>query len=184
MIKKILKSRIFYFCLGIVIAGSIGVYAVAVASSEVTYDNTTSGSSATTVKDAIDDLYTLANHFNTTNIDLGAYSDIGISTCSTNEMIATKDGLCAYRNGHAACFKTNDYNNQKVRINQFFQDIGSSCDETSIGMQCGGYTQGFVCFLYTPAKASEYGYWMSCYFTGLPGNPSCIVYTNGTTLCD
>ena len=57
MIKKILKSRIFFFILGIVIAGSVGAYAVSVASSDVTYDNTTSGSSATTVKEAIDDLY-------------------------------------------------------------------------------------------------------------------------------
>lgn len=55
--KRILKSRIFIFVLGLVIAGSVGVYAVSVASSDVTYDNTNSGSEATTVSGAIDDLY-------------------------------------------------------------------------------------------------------------------------------
>ena len=59
--KKLLKNNIKVisaFILGLVIAGSIGVYAVNVASSDVTYDNTNSGSSATTVSGALDDLYT------------------------------------------------------------------------------------------------------------------------------
>ena len=58
--KKILqfiKNNIPGFILGLVIAGVVGVYAVSVASSDVTYDNSVSGSSATTVKAAIDDLY-------------------------------------------------------------------------------------------------------------------------------
>lgn len=50
------------FVLGLVVAGSIGVYAITILSSDVSYDNTTSGSSATTVQDAIDDLYTKANN--------------------------------------------------------------------------------------------------------------------------
>ena len=59
MIQKILKSRIFTFLLGLVIAGSAGaIYAASVASSDVSYSNSSSGSSATTVKAALDDLYT------------------------------------------------------------------------------------------------------------------------------
>jgi len=55
--KKILKSRIFIFVFGFALATGIGVYATSVSSSDVTYDNTNSGSEATTVKGAIDDLY-------------------------------------------------------------------------------------------------------------------------------
>jgi len=58
--KKVLqfiKQNTIGFIAGLVIAGSIGVYAVSVASSDVTYDNTNSGSTATTVEGAIDDLY-------------------------------------------------------------------------------------------------------------------------------
>lgn len=55
--KKILKSRIFIFVFGFALATGIGVYATSVSSSDVTYDNTNSGSEAITVEGAIDDLY-------------------------------------------------------------------------------------------------------------------------------
>lgn len=47
--KRVLKSRVFFFVLGLIIAGSIGVYATMAASS-ITYNNTT-------VDLALDDLY-------------------------------------------------------------------------------------------------------------------------------
>ena len=68
--KKILKSRIFSFILGLVIAGSVGVYAVNISSSDVSYDNTNSGSEATTVAGAIDDLYDKVEN-NTSNVCAG-----------------------------------------------------------------------------------------------------------------
>jgi len=78
MINKLLKSRIFFLCLGLLIAGSIGVYAVNVASSDVSYDNTNSGSSATTVKDAIDELYSKAiDGIKTEIVDFGVNSNSG-----------------------------------------------------------------------------------------------------------
>ena len=49
------------FILGLAISG-IGAYAVSIASSSVTYDNTTSGATATDVKGAIDELYNLAKN--------------------------------------------------------------------------------------------------------------------------
>ena len=58
--KNILKSNvkfIFGFLLGLVIAGAIGVYAFTISSSEVSYDNSTSGLEANNVKDALDSLY-------------------------------------------------------------------------------------------------------------------------------
>ena len=60
--KKIIKNNIkviIAFIAGIIISGA-GVYAVTVASSAVSYDNTSSGASATTVKAALDELYTMA----------------------------------------------------------------------------------------------------------------------------
>ena len=66
--KKILKSNmkaIIAFVVGLAIAGTVGIiYAASVASSDVTYDNTDSGSSATTVKAALDDLYIKAEQAN------------------------------------------------------------------------------------------------------------------------
>ena len=46
--------------IGTLISG-LGAYAVSIASSSVSYDNTTSGASATDVKGALDELYSLAN---------------------------------------------------------------------------------------------------------------------------
>ena len=63
-ILQFMKNNLVGFILGVIVTASIGVYAVSVASSEVTYDNTNSGSSATTVKDAIDDLYLKASTSN------------------------------------------------------------------------------------------------------------------------
>lgn len=54
--KKILNSRIFIFVLGLVIAGSIGVYAtIKIQSSEIGYKEGT-------VEDALNDLYSKANN--------------------------------------------------------------------------------------------------------------------------
>lgn len=58
--KKILKSNVKFisgFLLGLVIAGAISVYAFTISSSEVSYDNSTSGLEANNVKDALDSLY-------------------------------------------------------------------------------------------------------------------------------
>ena len=53
--QKIFKSRIFYFALGAILFGTIGVYgATLISSSDVTYNGTTA-------KAAIDDLYTKVN---------------------------------------------------------------------------------------------------------------------------
>ena len=57
-LKKIFKSRIFIFVLGILISGSVSVFAVTYfPSNQVTYDNKTSGLNSTDVQGAIDELY-------------------------------------------------------------------------------------------------------------------------------
>ncbi len=59
MVKRVIKSKIFIFILGFIVACSASIiYAATVASSDVSYSNSSSGSSATTVKAALDDLYT------------------------------------------------------------------------------------------------------------------------------
>lgn len=56
--KKIIKNNIFGFILGAVIFGTItGVFAYTLASKDVLYDNSTSGSEKTNVQDALDELY-------------------------------------------------------------------------------------------------------------------------------
>ncbi len=59
--KKLLKGNIkviVAFVLGLLIAGGVGVYAFNIASTDVSYDNATSGLEGNNVKDALDDLYT------------------------------------------------------------------------------------------------------------------------------
>jgi len=93
--KKVLgfiKNNIIGFIAGLIIAGSIGVYAVSVVSSDVTYDNTNSGSSATTVEAAIDDLYSKTNVGNATAGDIRAGKTAlvnGVLVTGTGEMNET-----------------------------------------------------------------------------------------------
>ena len=60
-IKKIVKSRIFIFVLGLFVCGTAGVYAATYfPSADVTYDNKESGLVSTDVQGAIDELYVKA----------------------------------------------------------------------------------------------------------------------------
>ena len=76
--KKIIKNNIkviIAFIAGIIISGA-GVYAVTVASSAVSYDNTSSGASATTVKAALDELYKKAiENINVNDVNFGMKSE-------------------------------------------------------------------------------------------------------------
>ena len=100
--KKILKSRLFTFILGLVIAGTVGVYAYTVSSSNVSYDNSTSGLEADNVKDAIDDLYEKSKNtkahittiYSAASDTLYYYDDASnkVDFCTTNN---NGMGLCA-----------------------------------------------------------------------------------------
>lgn len=59
--KKNVKMVVAFVIGGIVCGGITTVAAYAIASSDVSYSNTTSGSSATNVQDAVDDLYKRGN---------------------------------------------------------------------------------------------------------------------------
>ena len=57
--KKYLKTNFISFIIALIIFGSIGVYAaITFPSNDVSYDNSVSGLKSTSVKDAIDELYT------------------------------------------------------------------------------------------------------------------------------
>ena len=68
---KIFKSRIFFFILGLMIA-STTTYALAIASKDVSYDNTTSGAAKTNVQEAIDELYVKFASFKKLNVQTTA----------------------------------------------------------------------------------------------------------------
>ena len=65
-------KTIIAFVLGLVISG-VSVYAISIDARNTYYDNTISGSSATNMQDAIDDLYERSG--NASLIDCGTYSN-------------------------------------------------------------------------------------------------------------
>ncbi len=52
-----MRKNIIFFVMGFVLAIGISVYALSINARDTAYDNTNSGSSATNMQDAIDDLY-------------------------------------------------------------------------------------------------------------------------------
>ena len=92
-LKKNIKIVVAFVFGGIIFGGlGIGVYAVAVASSSVSYDNTSSGSSATTVKAALDELYEKAKKCPNAPVKLGDY----ISLTPTKNTYTIKTSLTGY----------------------------------------------------------------------------------------
>ena len=62
---------ILAFIIGVIVSGA-SVYALTVASKDITYDNTNSGSDATTVQEAVDELYTKVSSLKDLNIQTTA----------------------------------------------------------------------------------------------------------------
>ena len=75
--KNLFKNNIrviVAFVLGLLVAGSVGVYAYVISASDVSYDNSTSGLTGDNVKDALDDLYTkLGNISGSIDLEDGKY---------------------------------------------------------------------------------------------------------------
>jgi len=117
--RKLFKNNIkviIAFVLGLIVAGSIGVYAYVISSSDVSYDNTNSGSSATTVKGAIDDLYERSTNNNLAIVEI----------CSGNTMTD--------RNVDVKSILPDKYN--ELTVDDFYlKDI-------QLGLQASGMTGG------------------------------------------
>lgn len=131
---------------GIVLGGIItggGVYASTVGASNVSYSNASSGLSATTTQQAIDELYKKADN---------QYFDLATAkTNSTGKVFASKKGVCIFRGGKTYCFKANNYSVEKNHIKEVFSDGSCSyssdyidCYQSSTGEHCGANLDGIV----------------------------------------
>ena len=162
-IGKFIKNNIIGFIIGVIISGAT-VYAATVASSSVSYSNTNSGSSATTVKAALDELYTRANTWINPNNNFGtpqyyafgiykgwcsfidtncnSYSDFPTTSTtppSGKNVYAAKYadggyGVCIKRNGTEHCFRGRNWIAEAQHIQKVFSDI--RCDVLSSKVVC------------------------------------------------
>lgn len=167
-VKKFLLGNIktvVAFILGIIISGRI-VYAATIRlnSNQVGYDNTSSGTSATNIQDALDELYTTANTIDSSYIDFATTATNGNET-----ILASKNGVCIKRNNKLICFKTNNWNVEKDHIRQVF----SSCSEDPYNVDCR--SSDFRCNVCNDGSVhcfdrSDYS--------------DCVVYSSGSVNCN
>ena len=162
-IGKFIKNNIIGFIIGVIISGAT-VYAATVASSSVSYSNTSSGSSATTVKAALDELYTKASKWlnpndmgtpqyyattgsykgwcSSTDTNCNSYADFPTTatTPPSGKNVYTvkyedeQYGVCIKRNGKEHCFRGRNYKAEAKHVQEVFSDI--SCDVTSSIVDC------------------------------------------------
>lgn len=140
--KDMIKALGTGMVLGGIITGG-GVYASTVGASNVSYSNASSGLSATTTQQAIDELYKKADN---------QYFDLATADSPTKNVFASKKGVCIFRNGKAHCFKANNYSVEKNHIKEVFSD-GScrsytsdsiDCYQSNTGEKCGANLGGIV----------------------------------------
>ena len=124
--KDMIKTLGTGMVLGGIITGG-GVYASTVVATNVSYSNASSGLSATTTQQAIDELYKKADN---------QYFDL--ATADVNQagtVFASKKGVCIFlKYGKAYCFKSNNYSVEKNRIKEAFSN--SDCRYTSDTIDC------------------------------------------------
>ena len=193
--KKFLLGNIkivVAFILGAIISGT-GVYAaILYASSDVGYDNTSSGMTATNVQDALDELYTKANSdsfwlkkyetfagrptnyiFNGTNAPTTSSSttppsgkNVYLGLYADNQY-----GVCIKRNGTEHCFRYNNWIAESKHIQEVFSDI--SCTLTANRVHCNAASD-FSCAINANGN-------IGC--TDLGTNEDCRVYGGGSLQC-
>ena len=141
--KDMIKALGTGMVLGGIITGG-GVYASTVGASNVSYSNASSGLSATTAQQAIDELYKKADN---------QYFDLATAEISSKgNVFASKKGVCIFRNGKAHCFKANNFSVEKNHIKEVFSDGSCSsytsdyidCYKSNTGEHCGANLEGIV----------------------------------------
>ena len=150
--KNMIKALGTGVVLGGVIAGG-GVYASTIGASNVSYSNSSSGLSATTAQQAIDELYKKADN---------QYFDLATAeTNSTGKIFASKKGICIGSSRKVYCFKSNNYSVEKDRIKEAFPNCKYGSDyincyqsNTYSGVGCGANSGGIV-GCYTGTTLSE-----------------------------
>ena len=99
---------------------SIGIGVSAVATKDITYDNSKSGLTSTNLQGAIDELYEKA-------INSGVPIDPDtFKTNSAKTIYASSKGICIFRNNKLNCFKYKNYDEERNHIQEVFSDV--SCD--------------------------------------------------------
>ena len=162
-IKNNIKT-VIAFILGMIISGT-GVYAATIlfASNEVSYDNTSSGMTATNVQDALDELYTKANSI--VPIDFDTFQ-----TNTAKTVYASKLGVCIDINNKLNCFKAGNWDIEKNHIKEVFSD--NNCGSDSESILCQAYD--FTCYVYDDGAV---------YCAGPPDDSYCYVEANGYIDC-
>ena len=85
--KKIIKSRVFWCLITVLVVGTVSVVAATYfPSNQVTYDNTASGLSSTNVQGAIDELYAKCDG------SIGGGNVVSIATTNSTQFVLTSDG--------------------------------------------------------------------------------------------
>ncbi len=199
-IKQNAKA-IVTFLLGIALTGGTVYAATVLPSSQVGYDNSTSGLVATDVQGALDELNTKANKWLNPN-DMGTpkyYATTGEykGWCTTTDTkcssladfpttattppsgenvyaVKYEDeqyGVCIKRNGKEHCFRGRNYKAEEKHVQEVFSD--SSCDVRLEGIvYC--HASDFTCFVdsYGPVDCSDSGANKYCH-VGVDGSVNC-----------
>ena len=137
--KKFIKNNIKLFIgiiIGILLCGGTIYAANSFNANEIPYTE----NNQTSVKSALDDLYTRAN----TWIDPSYVDLLTLQTNTTNKILASKKGLCIKRDNKVNCFKVNNWDVEQTHIQQVFSDV--SCVVHSSGVGC--VASDFYCSVY------------------------------------
>ena len=177
---KIIKNNlkvIVAFILGLIISGT-GVYAATILfqANEVSYNNTSSGLTSTTVQGALDELNTKASTWlNPNNVSKSDLTKGTYQTNTTGRVFAKEsDRVCILRKGNISCLKWNNWNEEKTHIKQIFSDI--TCSEGSSPsydyVHCN--TSDFYCHVHSYGDMTCYDYSNNSYCNvDLAGSVSC-----------
>ena len=102
---------------------SIGIGVSAIATKDITYDNSKSGLTSTNLQGAIDELYEKA-------INSGVPIDPDtFKTNSAKTIYASSKGLCIFINNKLNCFKTNNLAEEQNHVKDVFGDTNCSFDK-------------------------------------------------------
>jgi hypothetical protein len=196
------KKFILGIILGILLT-STTVYAVTALATSISYDNTSSGISATNVQDALDELYTRANTWINPNNNFGTpqYYAFGIykGWCSSTDtkcnsfadfpttstsapsgknVYATKYedggyGVCINRNGTPHCFRGRNWAYESQHVQKVFSGANDSCNVNSSYVRCNA--SDFSCYVNSNGLVRCYddGTGAYCYVNG-DGYVECV----------
>ena len=142
--KKIFKNSLFTFILGAVVFGCLTVYgASAFFASQLMY-TPQSGTEPITVQAALDQLNSIAN----SGIKPATF---GMVQNSSKTVMASNDLIIAYKNGNLIMVRHNNYDKEKLFLNEEFSNIGS-CEEIKHGGTAPNYyrctSTDFACTIY------------------------------------